>query len=231
MSVLYYWICKWYWLLKIFSHTEKILWRCIMSTYKHWNVLAELLIYSQSSITWEATGENPTPFKPRSLSWWETMIKTLTLEVKGMHNVAESQGAWAALTHRQCLSGDSRRKACTTSIFAEVSLCVYLYRAVCVCFLCAEVFEVRSEPLIRDFYKSKDPAGLAERCLLAISWITSLISKYYPKWRTLDWLVSGKQTFSLVPIVFFPEFTMSFCRTCSYSVVPSKIISNQINEL
>lgn len=122
---------------------------------------------------------------------------------KSSQKVAKSQGAGAALTHGQCLSADGRRKACSMSIFAKLLLCVYLCKAVRVCFLYTEVFEVRSEPPINDFYKSEGPAGPAERCLLAISWITNFISKYYPDCKTVDWLVSEKQIFSHVQGGFF----------------------------
>ncbi len=85
------------------------------------------------------------PLKPCRLSWCEALFKTLTLEGKGKQKVAESQGVCAVLTHRQCLSADGRRKACSMSIFAELLPCVYLSEAVCVCILYTEVFEVRSE--------------------------------------------------------------------------------------
>lgn len=185
------------------------------------------------------------PLRPYCLSWWEALLKTLILEGKGTQKVAESQGEWATLTHRQCLSADGRRKACSMSILAKLLLCVYLCKAVCVCFLYTEVFEVRSELPINGFYKSKGPAGLAERCLLAISWITSFISKYYPKCRTVDWLASGKQTFSHVPIGFFFFFLTSWCLSwlCLYHTrstfavkalgckPPIESLINQINKL
>lgn len=134
------------------------------------------------SMAWKARGEklhypwsHPVFLgeKPCSKHWhWRE---------KSSQKVAKSQGVGAALTHGQCLSADGRRKACSMSIFAKLLLCVYLCKAVCVCFLYTEVFEVRSEPPINDFYKSEGPAGPAERCLLAISWITNFISKYYPR--------------------------------------------------
>lgn len=112
------------------------------------------------------------------------LVKNL---VQNTQKLSESQRAWVVLTHRQCLSANGRRKNL---------LYVYLYFRNTMCaFPIHWGFWGEIWAPINDFNKSEEPAGPSERCLLAISWITSFIWKYDPDCMSINWLLSEDRHF------------------------------------